>query len=239
MDATTPTGETAKAYPKSIPDCCPVCNNTGTMAQKGGSYIRYRDGWEHQQVLQLTFRCPRHKCGALFLAEYDFSDGRGYGRESTWDLQRLYPDNPSQVNLQDCVLDISPSFAGLYKQAHSANFHGLKDVYGMALRKAFEFLIKDYCISKSPDDTDKIKKEFLGSVIKNRITDQNIKICAERATWLGNDETHYERRWTSHDVQDLHTLVKLVLNWITNEHLTQSYLDSMQQTPTKMQNKIE
>ena len=230
MDAATPDGNSAKAYPKTMPDFCPVCNRTGTMARHGEAFIRYEDEWEHKKVLQLTFRCPRHKCGALFLAEYDYSGFTGHSRDPSWDLHRVYPDLPSEPKIQECVTEISPSFAGLYYQALRADFHGLKDVYGMALRKAFEFLIKDYCISKSPEDAEKIKKEFLGNVIKNRVSDPNIKICAERATWLGNDETHYERRWSGHDVKDLHTLVRLTLNWIANEYLTQTYLDSMNQT---------
>ena len=94
-------------------------------------------------------------------------------------------------------------------------------------------LCKDYCITKDSAAEADIKREFLGSVIKNRVADPNIKICAERATWLGNDETHYERRWTGHDVTDLHTLIKLTLNWISNEHLTQSYLESMQPAENK------
>jgi hypothetical protein len=197
------------------------------MARQGGAYIRFRDGWEHQRTLQLTYRCPRHKCGALFLAEFDFS-GWQSGRDVSWDLKRLYPNVPTSPKVPDCIAIISPTFVALYTQALRAEYHGLNDIFGLALRKALEFLIKDYCITKDTAAEADIKNEFLGNVIKNRVSDLNIKICAERATWLGNDETHYERRWTGHDVTDLHTLIKLTLNWIANEHLTQSYLDLMQ-----------
>lgn len=232
MDAVHPTDKTEKANPSSEPDRCPVCKYTGTMARQGNAFIRYRDGWEHQKILQLTYRCPRHKCGALFLAEFDYS-GWQSGRDASWDLKRLYPRMMSPPELPDCITKISPSFVDLYAQALRADYHGLADLFGLALRKSFEFLIKDYCITKAPADEAAIKREFLGSVIKNRVTDKNIKICAERATWLGNDETHYERRWTGHDVTDLHVLIKLTLNWISNEYLTQSYLESMQSTGKK------
>jgi len=226
MDASLPTNKTEEVYITSTPDYCPVCKYTGSMSPEGSPYIRFEDGWEHQKVLQLTFRCPRHKCGALFIAEYDFSGWQG-GRDASWDLKRLFPNIPTPPKVPDCIVSISPSFIQLYTQALRADYYGLADVFGMSLRKAFEFLIKDYCITKDSASDAAIKKEFLGSVIKNRVSDPNIKICAERATWLGNDETHYERRWTGHDVTDLHTLIKLTLNWISNEHLTQSYLDSM------------
>jgi hypothetical protein len=233
MEAILPTGEPNRADPDTEPDLCPVCNMTGTMARQGGAYIRYNDGWSHKRTLQLTYRCPRHKCGALFLAEFDYDDQRGFRRESNWVLRRVYPNMPDKPKLPDCIHLISPSFEGLYGQALRADYHGLDDVFGMALRKAFEFLIKDYCISKHPDKEETIKDTFLGTVIKNYVSDTNIKICAERATWLGNDETHYERRWTGHDVKDLHTLIKLTLNWISNEQLTASYLESMQKKNMK------
>jgi hypothetical protein len=232
MDAILPNGQKEKVVPETEPDWCPVCNYTGTMALQPGAFIRYREGWEHQKTLQLTYRCPRHKCGALFLAEFDFSGWTSH-RRSTWDLKRVYPKLPSPPELPECVSALSPSFVGLYSQALRADFHGLDDVFGLALRKAFEFLIKDYCISKDSAAEAAIKKEFLGNVIKNRVSDPNVKICAERATWLGNDETHYERRWSAHDVADLHTLVKLTMNWISNEQLTQAYLESMQPNATK------
>lgn len=125
------------------------------------------------------------------------------------------------------ITQISPSFFGLYKQAMAAEHHGLTDVFGMALRKALEFLIKDYAISKNPTEDAAIKAAKLGAVIKKHVSDANIKACAERAVWLGNDEAHYERRWTGHDATDLKTLIQLTLNWIANEQLTAKYLGSM------------
>ena len=132
---------------------------------------------------------------------------------------------PPTVPLE--ITQISPSFFGLYKQALAAEHHGLTDVFGMALRKALEFLIKDYAISKHPSDDATIKASMLGQVIKQYVADPNIRACAERAVWLGNDETHYERRWIGHDVTDLNTLIQLTLNWIANEQLTAKYLGSM------------
>jgi hypothetical protein len=54
-----------------------------------------------------------------------------------------------------------------------------------------------------------------------------IKQVSERATWLGNDETHYQRRWVDKDLSDLKVLIDLVLHWIKMEHLTDEALNSM------------
>ncbi len=37
---------------------------------------------------------------------------------------------------------------------------------------------------------------------------------AERAAWLGNDETHYQRKWTDKDISDLKTVISLAEHWI-------------------------
>ena len=53
--------------------------------------------------------------------------------------------------------------------------------------------------------------------------------CAERAVWLGNDETHYERKWIGKDLQDLKVLIRLTVNWIDGEALADGYVESMPQ----------
>ena len=50
---------------------------------------------------------------------------------------------------------------------------------------------------------------------------------AKGAIWLGNDETHYERKWVDKDIDDLKTLIDLTLHWINYETLTEQYKESM------------
>ena len=40
-------------------------------------------------------------------------------------------------------------------------------------------------------------------VISRYIDDSNIKNVAKRAVWLGNDETHYIRKWEDKDLSFL------------------------------------
>lgn len=37
---------------------------------------------------------------------------------------------------------------------------------------------------------------------------------ANRATWLGNDETHYVRLYNDRDVTHLMALIKVTIHWI-------------------------
>ena len=63
--------------------------------------------------------------------------------------------------------------------------------------------------------------------ITHYVSDGNVKTCATRATWLANNETHYERIWTDHDIEDLKVLIRLTQNWIDNELLTAHYVAEM------------
>jgi hypothetical protein len=54
-----------------------------------------------------------------------------------------------------------------------------------------------------------------------------VRLCAERAAWLGNDETHYTRRWEAHDITHLKTLIRLTTIWIESELLTKQMKKQM------------
>jgi hypothetical protein len=65
--------------------------------------------------------------------------------------------------------------------------------------------------------------------IKEFVTDTRVRTTAERATWLGNDETHYIRKWEDKDLQDMKRLITLTSYWIQSEHLTKSAIAEMPQ----------
>ena len=72
-----------------------------------------------------------------------------------------------------------------------------------------------------------IETKMLGECIEKYVDDPRIKEVSKRATWLGNDETHYQRRWIEKDLKDLKLMIKLVLHWIEAEYLTAEALRSM------------
>ena len=66
----------------------------------------------------------------------------------------------------------------------------------------------------------------LGNCIKT-IDDERVKMLAERAAWLGNDETHYVRLWPEHDRKSLKTVIDLVVYWIDAQIRTEVILTDM------------
>jgi hypothetical protein len=85
---------------------------------------------------------------------------------------------------------------------------------GPGYRKAFEFLIKDYAKSKAADEATRkaIAGTFAGTVVKDYVGDVRAQAVAKPALRLGNDETHYLRKWTNHNIDDLITLIQLTIH---------------------------
>ncbi|MNF08429.1 hypothetical protein D3C80_2088550 [compost metagenome] len=64
-------------------------------------------------------------------------------------------------------------------------------------------------------------------MIEGFVTNENVKQCAKRAIWLGNDETHYVRKWVDKDIKDLKLLIQITVNWIQQEVITKKLLEDM------------
>lgn len=208
------------AYDKD-PRKCPICHHSIMPLNVEASAIVI-DTTLELPALEKIYKCPRTECGNFFLVLYKEKSNKNY------EMHKLTPKSPLKADIEEEIRVLSLNFEKIFNQSLEAEALGLDEVCGVALRKAFEFLIKDYCISKNQDNEEDIKNMFLGKCIKDYIDDVKIKKCAERAAWLGNDETHYVRKWDEHDISDLKLLIRLSMNWILNDILTEKYLQNMQ-----------
>lgn len=172
--------------------------------------------------IQAAYQCPRDECRELFVGYYERESG-----VNSYTLVRVAPASQIPQVFPEEVVAVSPNFVTVYNQALSAEQIGLDQIAGMGFRKSVEFLIKDFAIHRNPGREDDIKKSTLGACIKTYVSDPNVQKTATRATWLGNDETHYVRRWSERDVTDLKLLIKLTVNWIENVLLTEKYESEM------------
>jgi hypothetical protein len=163
--------------------------------------------------------CPNEDCGKVFIGYY-----------------RLNPPSPvpqfsgettkgtlETKKFSEKINEISSAFVKIYDQAYIAEQQDLKEICGVGYRKALEFLIKDYVILNHDDEKEKIEKTQLGNVIENFVNDTRIQSVAKRAAWLGNDETHYIRKWEGKNLDDLKKLIDLTVHWIEMETLTSCF----------------
>ena len=111
----------------------------------------------------------------------------------------------------------SPRFLDVYRQAAEAEAAGLNELVGMGYRKALEMLITDYLIAQNPDKRSDIARATLSKRIERYIDTPQLQRAAKHATWLGNDETHYERLHPDASIDDLKKFLYLTLDWISME----------------------
>jgi hypothetical protein len=197
-------------------DFCPLCHRTGTFVQLVVNYDR-----DHypERIFQVL-KCPAPSCNQVFVAMFVHV-------HPSWALKRCGPQNSAPRKFEAAIESASPDFVTIYNQALAAEESGLTEICGAGYRKALEFLMKDYLITEHPDNADSIKKSQLAACIGQYVSDGNLKTCAKRATWLGNDETHYVRRWVEKDLKDLKALIDLTVHWVQVEILTGKLEESM------------
>lgn len=165
----------------------------------------------------LFCQCPVSQCQSLFLVRK--ADGR---------LILLPNHELNKEYFSDTIQGVSKDFVTIYNEAYAAEQMSLNDVCGVGYRKALEFLVKDYISrGKKEEEIGAIREKKLSKCIVDYVTDVRIKEVAKRAVWLGNDETHYVRKWEGKDVHDLKGIIHLVIRWIEQEIETEALLQEM------------
>ena len=194
-----------------LPDICPNCHRSITPN------VLY--GLVNNSSLEAFLVCPDVRCKQSFIGYYHIDRGYSTGHF----LNRTSQGTLIGRTFSDKVLEISPLFGTIYNQAYIAEQQNLLEICGVGYRKALEFLIKDYTIFKNQPEKENIEKMLLGRIIENYVPDVRIKSVSKRAAWLGNDETHYVRKWEGKNLEDLKKLIELTVHWIEMEVLTASF----------------
>lgn len=204
---------TGNGFTREIPQLaieCPFCH-----ALVNPKYL-----YLHENSLFAV--CPNSDCDKHFVLSSRYSDCNFDEIQSN--------STPGKRGFSSTIRRISPEFEKIYNQAYHAEQICLDQICGVGYRKALEFLIKDYLISEvAEDDATKelIKKTFLDKCIQDYVPNEQVKIVARRAVWLGNDETHYTRKWENKDVSHLKSLIDLTVRWIESDIETKELLNEM------------
>lgn len=144
--------------------------------------------------------------------ELAFNDEKFDTDDAISEFVGIYPFEMKSVDFEEDISNLSPSFVEVYKQAERAEHDGLNLICGMAYRRALEFLVRDYCVDKFPEKISEIDTKSLSEKIRNYITDDSdIKTLAEKATWLGNDQTHVINKHPDRDVSDIKQFIQMIV----------------------------
>jgi len=135
------------------------------------------------------------------------------------DLKNGKPKNP---DVQE-----DSRFIKTYLQSLVAESSGLDELAGMGYRKSIEYLVKDWAIQGKPDDKERIEKLWLDVVIKDYYSG-DLKDILQRATWLGNDQSHYNRIFEDFDIDDLKELIVLIMVELDRQAKMEHYIKNIQ-----------
>lgn len=194
-----------------LPDECPYCNQG--ISPKISTKTEYND--KLNLNVGILYQCPT--CKKYFSREYlvdkDF-DVRISGKNTRlikYDvLKKVSYDLPSEIDI------VSKPFKEIYMQSLLAESEGLDLISGIGYRKSIEFLIKDFLINYQDQDSEQIAKLPLAQAI-GKIENKKIQNLSKATTWLGNDETHYQRKFDDKDVSDMKRFIKALTFYISSE----------------------
>ena len=198
------------------PNECPICKHSLKPSVLYKTLIK-----DDNQNLNFysVYLCTN--CFKIFICQFTELEGSTNSRSYSAKKLSLIEPNFFQKRIFDkCIDELSPDFVKIYNQAFEAEHLKLDQISGIGYRKALEFLIKDFLIKHENKDAEKVKPTALGNCINTMIDNPQLKAVASRATWLGNDQTHYEQKYQDKDITDLKRLIDLSVHWITMIYLT-------------------
>ncbi|HVX90298.1 MAG TPA: hypothetical protein VHC20_01540 [Candidatus Paceibacterota bacterium] len=140
------------------PDSCPLCHRAVQPRLLSAQHDASR------RRIQVAFRCTSHACQEVFVATY--TEGA-----SGFDFHSSAPVRAQPPSLPQTVSSLSPAFVEILAQVSVAESQGLGQLVGIGLRKALEFLIKDFVSSERPVEAEKIKRMPLAACISTYVND--------------------------------------------------------------------
>lgn len=111
----------------------------------------------------------------------------------------VYPHLKPTI-LPENIRELSPRFVNLYEQSYTAEQNGHTELAGSGYRNSIEILIKDFAIKKLDAPEKNVCKMDLYTSIGTYLKEVNIDTsAADVIRVLGNDYTHYQRKYDGID----------------------------------------
>jgi len=208
------------------PNICPHCHVVNEPHLK--TALPTKNDKKEDELITV-WQCSNKKCHRLFAADYKRRDSNSFIFNRFLNGLPKGPDWPKPIlelktGIKGKAEESIPSnFIKTYLQSLEAENYGLDELAGMGYRKAIEYLVKDWAIQNNPDKIESIQKSWLGAVIKEYYKD-DLKDILERATWLGNDQAHYNRLFEEFDIQVLKELIDLIMVELDREYKKAHYI---------------
>lgn len=196
-----------------LPNSCLHCHQIMRPSVVGN----YTDSFSSDEILHLGVLLKCTNCGKFFGVEYQATKMNHYNYAEAQLINYSY-SKEIKTYLPKEIEEISSTFVEIYRQSLTAEAYDLFEIAGVGFRKSAEFLLKDFASSENPDDTEKIKKIPLMQVITTYFKNTPLYDVAKAVAWIGNDETHYVRKHSDKDREDLKEFIGIACNMVTMKY---------------------
>lgn len=174
-----------------VPQHCPYCGSKTHSTHVASVTLDYDSVDEYVSIAWLADCCSR-----VYIVNYLFNIS-----SKALEFISHYPaQDPGPM--PENMADISPRFVTLYSQARTAEGHEHYELAACGYRNALEVLIKDFAINVLNEN----RKEVEGKSLFNAIEDylpKELMNTSDVVRILGNDNTHYLRRYEDIDFAEL------------------------------------
>lgn len=194
-------------------DECPICKYGIDMGKN--AWHKFHDISEERQKT-CNVICVHYctHCHKAFVTEHKMYISKDCYKELS---HNVYPIVLSEKVFSEEIKSVSNDFTNIYNQALFAKVHGLNEIYGMALRKAFECLVKDFALFNNPNKEEEIAKKNLACCITDYIKSAKINALCTSCRLIGNNETHWRNDNTADDVTLMEKVLMAVVHFIEQE----------------------
>ncbi len=194
-----------KTYPSvnctyQKPSICPHCG----ISCDGRVMSHHHYALNNLSIVFFIFQCT--SCNKLFTATYRVED-----RKSTF--CGMTPQNISSFS-DSLIEQTSPRFIETYNQALRARDNGDLNLAAIGYRTAIEILVKDYAINELQKPREEVVKKKLFPAIKEYLSKTAFVNTADVIRILGNDHTHYERKYPDLDFNLLQEYMDIFIGLI-------------------------
>lgn len=185
------------------PEYCPHCKRA--VAAVSVNFQTLAIGGVGTAVL-IQYSCA---CGKNFCAFYMQSNGSP--DTSTHEVLYLYPNADVDITGLSELNRISPDFLAIYEQVLQAQKMGLDHIVGPGLRKAVEFLVKDFLLLDGVKTEEELEKLALRKAIE-LLDSSDLVTAMDAAAILGNDETHWKKQHPDYNLQDMLVFAEVAIH---------------------------
>lgn len=167
--------------------------------------------FESKFLLLATCKCTSCQKTFFFLCE---REPKGDGK-----FIYMHPSISFSPFKSNILEKISPRFIEMYNQSLQAEFAKSYDLAAIGFRTSLEILIKDFAITELYIPEDEAAKKTLCDAISSYLGQTDLLKTADVVRILGNDHTHYKRKYPQHDFDLLKGYMDIFLKQIKVQYM--------------------